>query len=134
MNLPTLHSRSVTLSIKLAKNPRGSSACRRDTVVVLVVAQDMIKTLTKINNHRWNLDAIGPIRWKIILSAALRYPLALMVLYYVRQEMARPEGFEPPTPRSVVWCSVQLSYGRANLIVAEREGFEPSVPFWGTHA
>jgi hypothetical protein len=26
--------------------------------------------------------------------------------------MARPEGFEPPTPRSVVWCSVQLSYGR----------------------
>ena len=27
--------------------------------------------------------------------------------------LARPEGFEPPTPRSVVWCSVQLSYGRA---------------------
>jgi hypothetical protein len=27
--------------------------------------------------------------------------------------MARPEGFEPPTPRSVVWCSVQLSYGRS---------------------
>jgi hypothetical protein len=26
--------------------------------------------------------------------------------------VARPEGFEPPTPRSVVWCSVQLSYGR----------------------
>ena len=26
--------------------------------------------------------------------------------------LARPEGFEPPTPRSVVWCSVQLSYGR----------------------
>ncbi len=67
--------------------------------------------------------------------------------------MARPEGFEPPTPRSVVWCSVQLSYGRVTVIVfvprareldisitstnrdheprrmAEREGFEPSVPF-----
>ena len=28
--------------------------------------------------------------------------------------LARPEGFEPPTPRSVVWCSVQLSYGRAD--------------------
>jgi hypothetical protein len=28
--------------------------------------------------------------------------------------LARPEGFEPPTPRSVVWCSVQLSYGRGN--------------------
>ena len=71
-----------------------------------------------------------------------------------RQILARPEGFEPPTPRSVVWCSVQLSYGRESVIVlvararelqsfphehesrtrdtklvAEREGFEPSVPF-----
>jgi hypothetical protein len=27
--------------------------------------------------------------------------------------MARPRGFEPLTPRSVVWCSVQLSYGRS---------------------
>ncbi len=26
--------------------------------------------------------------------------------------MARPEGFEPPTPRSEVWCSRPLSYGR----------------------
>ena len=29
------------------------------------------------------------------------------------EEMARPEGFEPPAPRFVVWCSIQLSYGRA---------------------
>ena len=28
-------------------------------------------------------------------------------------EMARPKGFEPLTPRFVVWCSIQLSYGRA---------------------
>jgi hypothetical protein len=26
--------------------------------------------------------------------------------------MARPERFELPTPRFVVWCSIQLSYGR----------------------
>ena len=26
--------------------------------------------------------------------------------------MARPERFERPTPRFVVWCSIQLSYGR----------------------
>ena len=25
---------------------------------------------------------------------------------------ARPEGFEPPTPRFEAWCSIQLSYGR----------------------
>jgi hypothetical protein len=29
--------------------------------------------------------------------------------------LARPEGFEPPAPRFVVWCSIQLSYGRAAL-------------------
>ena len=28
------------------------------------------------------------------------------------QELARPRGVEPLTPRSVVWCSIQLSYGR----------------------
>ena len=27
--------------------------------------------------------------------------------------MAHPERFERPTPRFVVWCSIQLSYGRA---------------------
>ena len=26
--------------------------------------------------------------------------------------LARPEGFEPPAPKFVVWCSIQLSYGR----------------------
>ncbi len=26
--------------------------------------------------------------------------------------MARRGGFEPPTPRFVVWCSIQLSYRR----------------------
>jgi hypothetical protein len=25
--------------------------------------------------------------------------------------MAHPERFERPTPRFVVWCSIQLSYG-----------------------
>lgn len=26
--------------------------------------------------------------------------------------LARPVGVEPTTPRSEVWCSIQLSYGR----------------------
>ena len=30
-----------------------------------------------------------------------------------KRKMARPEGFEPPAPKFVVWCSIQLSYGRA---------------------
>ena len=37
--------------------------------------------------------------------------------------MARPERFELPTPRSVVWCSIQLSYGRnSGRNVGVREG------------
>jgi hypothetical protein len=28
------------------------------------------------------------------------------------RKLARPERFERPTPRFVVWCSIQLSYGR----------------------
>jgi hypothetical protein len=51
--------------------------------------------------------------------------------------MARPDGFEPPTPWFVARCSIQLSYGRAKKIktterrqiLAEREGFEPSKGF-----
>jgi hypothetical protein len=31
-------------------------------------------------------------------------------------EVARSEGFEPPTPRFEVWCSIQLSYERASGI------------------
>ena len=29
------------------------------------------------------------------------------------KQVARSGGFEPPTPRFVVWCSIQLSYERA---------------------
>jgi hypothetical protein len=36
---------------------------------------------------------------------------AFMLKYL--QRLARPERFELPTPRFVVWCSIQLSYGRA---------------------
>ena len=45
--------------------------------------------------------------------------------------MARPEGFEPPTPKFVVWCSIQLSYGRVprqNVLARRRIaiGFRPN--------
>src|SRR5918996_5809798 len=40
--------------------------------------------------------------------------------------LARPGRFELPTPRSVVWCSIQLSYGRfkkpAGKLVADPPG------------
>ncbi len=34
-------------------------------------------------------------------------------LFTLSIKMARPKRFELLTPRFVVWCSIQLSYGRA---------------------
>ena len=39
--------------------------------------------------------------------------------------MARPERFELPTPRFVVWCSIQLSYGRVPGCGEPRHGEAP---------
>ena len=36
------------------------------------------------------------------------------------QRRVRPTGLEPVTPRSEVWCSIQLSYGRAWLTAVMR--------------
>ena len=36
----------------------------------------------------------------------------------LEERMARPGRFELPTPRFVVWCSIQLSYGRAAAALA----------------
>ena len=46
--------------------------------------------------------------------------------------MVRPERFELPTARFVAGYSIQLSYGRVitkQSLLAEREGFEPSMEF-----
>src|SRR5690606_27564415 len=41
----------------------------------------------------------------------LAFPFkALAGLSTPKSEMAHRGGFEPPTPRFVVWCSIQLSY------------------------
>ena len=45
--------------------------------------------------------------------------------------LARPKGFEPPTYRSVVCRSIQLSYGRAKNWRRERDS-NPRYPF-GVH-
>jgi hypothetical protein len=38
----------------------------------------------------------------------------------IQDLLARSEGFEPPTPRFEVWCSIQLSYERQGLSNEER--------------
>ncbi len=47
-------------------------------------------------------------------------------IYSGKSEMARPKGFEPLTPRFVVWCSIQLSYGRAVPCGTPRIGLCPA--------
>ncbi len=46
-------------------------------------------------------------------------------LRYFRK-MARPKGFEPLTPRFVVWCSIQLSYGRVSMRAGRVDLDKPS--------
>src|ERR1035441_1722463 len=41
-----------------------------------------------------------------------RAPCVAARLLKLQKEMARPKRFELLTPRFVVWCSIQLSYGR----------------------
>ncbi len=41
--------------------------------------------------------------------------------FAVSEKMARPRGFEPLTPRFVVWCSIQLSYGRLRIYFVGRQ-------------
>src|SRR5205823_777094 len=52
--------------------------------------------------------------------------------------MARPRGVEPLTPRSVVWCSIQLSYGRlchaaAGMPAARAGTITPALRLWQGH-
>jgi hypothetical protein len=51
---------------------------------------------------------------KLIVSKIQAYSerRILSIRAKVIKILARPERFELPTPRFVVWCSIQLSYGR----------------------
>jgi hypothetical protein len=46
------------------------------------------------------------------ISAVKALKIAQKFGFKINGLLARPERFERPTPRFVVWCSIQLSYGR----------------------
>ena len=66
-------------------------------------------------------------RFKQICRPNINPPLVKLCSLVNLLKVARPGGVEPPTSRSVVGRSIQLSYGRLDFLV-EREGFEPSCP------
>src|SRR5262245_27844977 len=43
--------------------------------------------------------------------------------------LARSEGFEPPTPRFEVWCSIQLSYERPGRLRALLDSIQGAMRF-----
>jgi hypothetical protein len=80
----------------------------------------IIRSFTRCGISRWSVATYGhrsgpavrhalpnslpkPQRWVQLPASAGSKAL---------RSLARPRGVEPLTPRSVVWCSIQLSYGR----------------------
>jgi hypothetical protein len=63
----------------------------------------------------WRIMPMVGGRWWVALALAAVSTLRTLersALPTTRHPPTRPVGLEPTTPRSEVWCSVQLSYGR----------------------
>ena len=71
-----------------------------------------------------------PIGMNLLCAVLARLGLSQALSASDVGEMARPERFERPTPRFVVWCSIQLSYGRLRAIRAGGPG-RPNRPGTG---
>ena len=64
----------------------------------------------------WRSAFPNSLAWKTGAHSCLRHSVALSFCKLTclrQQKLARPKRFELLTPRFVVWCSIQLSYGRA---------------------
>ncbi len=97
--------------------------------------EETLRTALDFLSNPWNLWCSGRLQerrtvLKLVFSEKLRYarnsgirtanlsmPFKVLGMTPTPESgalelMARPKGFEPLTPRFVVWCSIQLSYGR----------------------
>ena len=63
-------------------------------------------------SHERSLIASSRPGQTTVLNTVLKILLRTAISSKILILMARPKGFEPLTPRFVVWCSIQLSYGR----------------------
>ena len=67
------------------------------------------------------------VRWVTTCSAGRRIQLP-MCPEQTHLQMARPEGFEPPTPTFVALYSIQLSYGRACTKIIPPQSWRYPIP------
>ena len=112
---------------KIALQERASETARPKTSY-----ERTLRTALAFLANPWNLWASGDLHHrktvlKLAFSQRLKYQrergfrtaeiaLPFKMLATIsgdKKEMARPKRFELLTPRFVVWCSIQLSYGRA---------------------
>ncbi len=54
-----------------------------------------------------------PVTPQTLRKAKMLCHLEAPISNFFRKILAHPKGLEPLTPRFVVWCSIQLSYGCA---------------------
>jgi hypothetical protein len=95
----SLHSRSRRLGLRKSEwHLRQACQCRHQDK-----SSHCFPPLPKTKPQRHPTDMVPPARASCRLSFTAGG----------RRQVARPEGLEPPTPRFVVWCSIQLSYGRS---------------------
>jgi hypothetical protein len=101
----------------------GSAAvrCERPVAVSGVFQQRDNRRLSGGGRCVGSCDATQNVIPRVRMGSAL-HSLNLLDSQSALILLARPKGFEPLTPRFVVWCSIQLSYGRPPLRRAgERE-------------
>jgi hypothetical protein len=85
---------SRTMPCRVSAAPR---AVERAPVTAVRRWEAVKRRLTGPHGVRTNLALLEIGRFAVLVSL---------------KRLARPRGVEPLTPRSVVWCSIQLSYGR----------------------
>jgi site-specific DNA recombinase len=115
--------------IETAATPRGDFDRRVRTGLAFVASPWNLWSTGQIEDRRAVLKLTFAHRLRYKRGEGFRTPemtLPFKVLgdfFSGEMGMARPKGFEPLTPRFVVWCSIQLSYGR----LTRRRGLGPPV-------
>ena len=91
-----------TANHRLTRRHKGVTFCLRDILSPMSPGRtsEIVAHLDEESSNATRDATASPGRW----------PAPSERLWRARQKVAHRGGFEPPTPRFVVWCSIQLSY------------------------